>query len=1059
MGRPHDPARDLLFGLLALQVGLINQGQLVAAFQAWTLDKGTPLADHLVALGHLDPDDRSAVEALVARHLKKHGGDVEKSLAAVPTGRSTRERLAALADPDIEATLSHVGSGLTPTDDADRTRTYQVGTATSEGQRFRILRPHAKGGLGEVYVAHDAELDREVALKEIQARYAHDPDNQSRFLREAEITGGLEHPGVVPVYGLGHHPDGRPFYAMRFIRGDSLKEAIGRFHRDEGPARDPGERRLALRKLLRRFVDVCNAVAYAHSRGVLHRDLKPGNVMLGPYGETLVVDWGLAKSVGRADRSDGVTEGTLRPAHASGSAPTQMGAALGTPAFMSPEQAAGDLDRLGPRSDVYSLGATLYCLLTGQAPFEGRDVGSLLGEVQRGEFPPPRQVRLSVPPALDGICRKAMALQTADRYDSPRALADEIEHWLADEPVAAYREPLPARLGRWGRRHRPLVAGLAALLVAAVLGLTIGTVLLNQANARTRRALGHAEASYQIARAAVDRNYELVRDATELQNVPGLRPLREALLETARDFYQKFVEERRDDPGVRAELGRSYLRLAGISQDLGSPARAAELAETAAGVFEGLARAQPEIAAYRADLARSRADLGLYENAAGRTEPAESSLLRAIELGEALAREHPEVTDYRADVAQALSRLGSLYSATGRSDRAEAPLRRAADLGEALVRDAPEAASRRSRSDLAKNHHNLGRLYSNTGQADRAEAALRRGVDLGEALVAEAPAVVEYRADLADISTTLGNFATATGRTALAESTLLRAVELGEALVRDHPEVVRYRADLAMNSGNLGRLYRKTTRNSLAEPALRRAVDLVEALARDHPESPRFQSSLGLQLNSLAVLYSQTARNDLAESTWTRAADIFKSFIREHPERTDSRSLLANIHLNLGQLYGEAGRTERAEAAFEEALKILETLTREEPRILRYRVELAGAHFELGQLHLKAGRVEQAETALTQAVSMLERLTREAPERIDLAVLLGSTYIARADLAHLQDDPQAARRWCERAIQALQAILDKEPRHAEARQNLRTARERLAHYLLDHGFPADPFVP
>src|SRR5262249_44852945 len=158
----------------------------------------------------------------------------------------------------------------------------------------------------------------------------------SRFLVEAEITGGLEHPGIVPVYGLGHHPDGRPYYAMRFVRGDSLKDAIERFHRGEGAGHDPGERALGLQKLLRRFLDVSDALEYAHSRGVLHRDLKPGNVMLGRYGETLVVDWGLAKATGRPESSG---EATLRPASASGSSETIPGQVLGTPQFMSPEQA------------------------------------------------------------------------------------------------------------------------------------------------------------------------------------------------------------------------------------------------------------------------------------------------------------------------------------------------------------------------------------------------------------------------------------------------------------------------------------------------------------------------------------------------------------------------------------------------------------------------------------------------------------------------------------------------------------------------------------------------
>ena len=168
---------------------------------------------------------------------------------------------------------------------------------TEAGPRYRVLRPHAEGGLGEVFVAEDQELHREVALKEIKKEYAREEVSRGRFVQEAEITGGLEHPGIVPVYGLGTYADGRPFYAMRFIKGDNLKAAIERFHATE-PVRFDS---LEFRQLLGRFVDVCQAVAYAHSRGVLHRDLKPGNIMLGKFGETLVVDWGLAKVVGRSD--------------------------------------------------------------------------------------------------------------------------------------------------------------------------------------------------------------------------------------------------------------------------------------------------------------------------------------------------------------------------------------------------------------------------------------------------------------------------------------------------------------------------------------------------------------------------------------------------------------------------------------------------------------------------------------------------------------------------------------------------------------------------------------
>ncbi len=487
MAQRSDLPHDLLFGLLALQTGMVNQAQLVAAFQAWAVFKTRAMAAVLVEHGALDEDGRDLLAALAEKHLKKHGGDTEKSLASLAPGRSTLESLARIGDPEINATLSYAASGSGDDGDFDRTGSFSVGTSTSDGQRFRILRPHAKGGLGAVFVALDEELHREVALKQIQDRHADDPVTRNRFLLEAEITGGLEHPGIVPVYGLGSSPDGRPYYAMRFIRGDSLKEAIATFHADKQEKPDPGAHGLGLRQLLRRFLDVCNAIEYAHQRGILHRDLKPGNVMVGKYGETLVVDWGLAKAAGRAESARPSAEGTLVPVSASGSAETLPGSVQGTPAFMSPEQAAGDQEQLGLATDVYSLGATLYCLLTGKPPFAGDDLGSLLRAVQKGSFLPPRALDRSIPPALEAICKKAMALRPDDRYASPKALADDVDRWLADEPVRARPEPRIERIRRWMRRRRTAVIAAVAATIVGLLGSIVLLVMQTAANRELRR--------------------------------------------------------------------------------------------------------------------------------------------------------------------------------------------------------------------------------------------------------------------------------------------------------------------------------------------------------------------------------------------------------------------------------------------------------------------------------------------------------------------------------------------------------------------------------------------
>jgi tetratricopeptide (TPR) repeat protein/tRNA A-37 threonylcarbamoyl transferase component Bud32 len=953
--------RNLLFGILALQADLISRDALIVAMNAWTVTKDAPLGQILREQGALDEDGHALVEALVRRSLDRHQGDAEQSLAALSALGSARQELEQIADAEVQASLAQLRTALTQDYAPRGARAAAVGRPTSSGQRFRILRPHARGGLGEVFVARDEELHREVALKEIQAQHADRPDSRARFLLEAEITGGLEHPHIVPVYGLGHYPDGRPYYAMRFIRGDSLKDAITRFHQADTGRRDPGERALELRQLLGRFVAVCNAVAYAHSRGVLHRDLKPANVMLGKYGETLVVDWGLAKVIGQPEGITGTEEGALRPSSSDSAEPTRLGSAVGTPAFMSPEQAAGRLDELGPASDVYSLGATLYHLLTGRPPFTKDDAGAVLQRVGRGEFPLPRQVKGGVPAALEAICLKAMALRPQERYGTPLALVDEVQHWLADEPVRAYREPWTVRLGRWRRRHRALVAGAAAAALVALLLGGIGLFWrLEQAAelrhgveagldraADLRREARWAEAEAVLEQAddrlgeggPQDLRRRLARAQSDLELVRRLDAARlkaatvvEGKLDragAARDYAAAFRQARLGRPGDEVAAVAQRLRRSDVREQL-----VAALDDWATLTGPGSRRAWLLAVARRADPdpwrdrfrdPRVWQDRGAVERLARQARVEQLSPPLLTTLASVLKGVGGDAVPL---LTAAQGRYPQDFWLTFEMGKA---LRARRQTGEAVGYYRAALALRPNASAV---HNNLGNALKARGQLDQAVACFQKAIELD-------PGLAQAHNNLGIVLQLKGRLdaAMACFRKTLAIDPRLATAHnnLGNVLRdrgRPAEAVARYRQALALDGKlaaahhNLGLVLQARGELNRAVACYRRALALDGKLASAHYH-------LGLALENRGEL-------DQAIACYQKVLALEPGF--------------AAGHNNLGTVLGARGRLEEAIACFRKATAL-------DPR-------LALGHNNLGQaLHVK-GRLEEARACYEKAVAL-----------------------------------------------------------------------------------------
>lgn len=430
--------KNLLFGVIALQSDLITMQQFAQACTLWTARKGDALADVLIEQGWLVDADRQHVEYLLGRRIQKAGGDARQTLAAIPA-----ELKAVIRTADADAIPDSVPGS------SKNTVSRPIGSANSAPQlreKITLKGLYSTGGIGQVWIAYDESLEREVALKMLKPDLSGLQGHRDRFTREAQLTGQLEHPGVVPVYEfVSEDGSGRSYYTMRFVKGRTLSEVVTAHH-ELLRTGSPGSASEFI-KLLHTFVNICQTIAYAHSHKIIHRDLKSDNVILGDFGEVIVLDWGLAKKLDERDfdNADALAQDPDRtiaspPEFTQSPKLTVYGEKLGTPAYMAPEQALGQIDQIDERTDVYGLAAILYEILTGSAPFDGSSIVEVLERVIHDLPVPPAQRVLDVPRELEEICMRGLSKRRDARQHSALQLANEVQGWVAERAERKRKE-------------------------------------------------------------------------------------------------------------------------------------------------------------------------------------------------------------------------------------------------------------------------------------------------------------------------------------------------------------------------------------------------------------------------------------------------------------------------------------------------------------------------------------------------------------------------------------------------------------------------------------------
>jgi eukaryotic-like serine/threonine-protein kinase len=860
---------------------------------------------------------------------------------------------------------AHLAAGSfleSPAPDLDATRDLPQsadGPGTVIGP-YKLLEQIGEGGFGVVFLAEQTQpVRRKVALKLIKPGM----DSRqvvARFEAERQALALMDHPNIAKVFDGGATEAGRPYFVMEVVKGVPITEFCDLNH-------------LSVRERLELFVSVCQAVQHAHQKGIIHRDMKPSNVLVSRHDTTPVVkviDFGVAKALGQE-----LTDKTLF---------TGVAQMVGTPLYMSPEQAGlSDLD-VDTRSDIYSLGVLLYELLTGTTPFtKERFKQAAYDEIRRiirEEEPPKPSTRLSeskgalpsisaqrhMEPAkltrlvrgeLDWVVMKALEKDRGRRYETATGFAADVQRYLAGEAVQAVPPSTWYRFRKLARRHRVAfaVTGSALLmLLLATGGLAINNWLVAREKKQKEDALNNAVAEKKRA----DENLIQARKAVKeflfrvtedpLLNSADFFELRKKLLNSAIPFYREFVRQHQEDPELEAERAGAYADLATLRVDVGELDGALAEAREAEAIYSHLATSHPDQPSFRRDLAEAVNTRGVILDNQGQFGPAEAAYQEALGMLDQLATENPRVPEYR--------------------------------------------------ESLARTAGNLGDVLKNLNRLEESDAAFRRSIKLKEELLAAGPEQRAIRASLALSWVNLGALETRRRRRAEAEAAFKLALELMEKLPNP---TVKERQREAQAWNNLGVIYQSSNRLDDAEKAARKALAIKQELADRFPSVPQFRLELARSWSNLGVVLHQTTRPKEAQEAYEKSIAIYERLVASSSSPQYAIEL-AGTYVNLGRLIGDSGKLEESLPVLTKSIEILEPVVRQTPQLIKARESLCFAHWMRATSLSGLKRFPQAVSDWDRAIEL-----DDGHYALTLRIKRASTLLNLKDHARAAVDAQA----------------------------------------------------